>query len=217
MRLELEGVQASGNEWRERCSTTIQAAGAYVIVVETVLLGRGVALSSCYLAGLSGSTAVSHLQKVPKVPAAFSQRLLAVMPGECRGRLKMDKVEDKWTLRGHSDGDSWTIRVEAGRFVLFDGRLRGRPFRVCELDREGARGIVHLSPTAPRRRAPGLSIYPQAQCPSLFDSYRETHARACLLDHAAELRGMLDPDGEEAVSVEVSDAALAHAAGVWSS
>jgi hypothetical protein len=126
MRLELEGVQASGNEWRERCSTTIQAAGAYVIVVETVLLGRGVALSSCYLAGLSGSTAVSHLQKVPKVPAAFSQRLLAVMPGE-------------------------------------------------------------------------------------------THARACLLDHAAELRGMLDPDGEEAVSVEVSDAALAHAAGVWSS
>jgi hypothetical protein len=56
--------------------------------------------------------------------------------------------------------------------------LRGRPFRVCELAREGARGIVHLSPTAPRRRAPGLSIYPQAQCPSLFDSYSEAAADA---------------------------------------
>ena len=43
----------------------------------------------------------------------------------------------------------------------------------------------------------------------------ETHARACLLDHAAELRAMLDPEGEDAVSVEVSDAALARAAAVW--
>jgi hypothetical protein len=124
MRLELDGVEALGDEWRERCSTTIQAAGAYVIVVETVLLSRNVALSSCYLAGLSGSTAVSHLLKAPGMASAFSQRLLAVMPGE-------------------------------------------------------------------------------------------THARACLLDHAAELRAMLDPDGEEAISVEVSDAALARAAAVW--
>ena len=42
-----------------------------------------------------------------------------------------------------------------------------------------------------------------------------THARACLLDHAAELQAFLDPDGEEALHVEVSDAALARAAAVW--
>ena len=45
----------------------------------------------------------------------------------------------------------------------------------------------------------------------------QTHARACLLDHAAELRDALDelmPDEE--VMVEVSDRALAQAARVWS-
>ena len=45
----------------------------------------------------------------------------------------------------------------------------------------------------------------------------ETHARACLLDHAAEVRDALDeliPDEE--VMVEVSDEALARAAHVWS-
>jgi hypothetical protein len=124
MRLEVDGVEVWGDEWRERCSTTIQAAGAYVIVVETVLPSRSAALSSCYLADLSGETAVSHLRRALASPPVFSQRLLAVMAGE-------------------------------------------------------------------------------------------THARACLLDHAAELRAMLDPDGEEAISVEISDAALARAAAVW--
>lgn len=120
----MEGLEARGDGWRERCSTTIQAAGAYVIVVETVVSGCGVAISSCYLADLSGKTGVSHLRKPAGAPTLITQRLLDVMPGE-------------------------------------------------------------------------------------------THARACLLDHAAELRAMLDPEGEDAVSVEVSDAALARAAAVW--
>jgi hypothetical protein len=124
MRLELEGVEVWADEWRERCSTTIQAAGAYVIVVETVVPSRTAGLSSCYLADLKGRTAVSHLRRALHCAPVFSQRVLAVMPGE-------------------------------------------------------------------------------------------THARACLLDHAAQLRAMLDPAGEEAVSVEVSDAALARAAAVW--
>ena len=45
----------------------------------------------------------------------------------------------------------------------------------------------------------------------------QTHARACLLDHAAELRDAFEeliPDEE--VMVEVSDQALAEAARVWS-
>jgi hypothetical protein len=46
----------------------------------------------------------------------------------------------------------------------------------------------------------------------------QTHARACLLDHAAELHGLLDELlPEEEVTVEVSDGALEQAARVWSS
>jgi len=124
MRLELDGVEVWADEWRERCATTIQAAGAYVMVVETVVPSRSAGLSSCYLADLSGRTAVSHLRRAPGSPSAFSQRVLSGMPGA-------------------------------------------------------------------------------------------TLARACLLDHAAELQALVDPEGEEAVSVEVSDAALARAATVW--
>jgi len=44
----------------------------------------------------------------------------------------------------------------------------------------------------------------------------QTHARACLLDHAAELRDALDELlADEEVTVEVSEEALARAAGVW--
>ena len=124
MRLELEGVEVWADEWRERCATTIQAAGAYVIVVETVLPSRATGLSSCYLCNLAGDTAVSHLRRAPGSPPVFSQRVLSGMAGA-------------------------------------------------------------------------------------------TLARACLLDHAAELQAFLDPDSEEALHVEISDAALARAAAVW--
>ena len=124
MRLELDGVEVWADEWRERCSTTNQAAGAYVIVVETVVPSRTAGLSSCYLGDLSGRTAVSHLRRAPGSPAVFSQRVLSGMAGA-------------------------------------------------------------------------------------------THPRACLVDHAAELQAFLDPDGEEALHVELSDAALARAATVW--
>lgn len=45
----------------------------------------------------------------------------------------------------------------------------------------------------------------------------QTHARACLLDHAAELQGVLDELlADEDVAVEVSDRALEQATWVWS-
>ena len=125
MRLELEGVEVWADEWRERCATTIQAAGAYVIVVETVLPSRATGLSSCYLCrprrrhgGLAPATS-------PRVAARrSSQRVLNGMPGA-------------------------------------------------------------------------------------------TLARACLLEHATELQAFLDPDGDEALHVELSEQALARAEGVW--
>jgi hypothetical protein len=45
------------------------------------------------------------------------------------------------------------------------------PATDVEPDREGTRGIVHISPTATPCRAHRLFIYPPAQCPSSFDSY----------------------------------------------
>jgi hypothetical protein len=60
MGLVLDGVEVCADEACERCSTTIQAAGAHVIVVASVASVGG-ALSSCYLGDLSGDTAVSHL------------------------------------------------------------------------------------------------------------------------------------------------------------
>jgi len=124
MRLELEGVEVWADEWRERCATTIQAAGAYVVVVETVLPSRATGLSSCYLCNLAGGTAVSHLRRAPGSSPVFSQRVLSGMPGA-------------------------------------------------------------------------------------------TLARACLLEHATELQALLDPDGDEALHVELSEQALARAESVW--
>jgi hypothetical protein len=124
MRLELEGVEVWADEWRERCATTIQAAGGYVIVVETVIPTMTVGLSSCYLSSLAGAAAVSHLRRAPGSPPVFSQRVLSGMPGA-------------------------------------------------------------------------------------------TLARACLLEHATELQALLDPDGDQALHVEVGEHALARAESVW--
>ena len=45
----------------------------------------------------------------------------------------------------------------------------------------------------------------------------QSHARACLLDHAAELRGALEELLEdEEVSVELAEQTLEQAARVWS-
>ena len=123
MRRELVGVTVRLGDHLESCETSIQAAGGYVVVVESLLAMRGVLLVSSYLAELNGRTAVSHLAVIGSAPAEFWQRMVERMPGQ-------------------------------------------------------------------------------------------THARACLLDHAASLRRALD-DGSEEVSVEISDAALATAAGVW--
>jgi hypothetical protein len=62
MRPVLDGVEVCADEARERCSTTIQAAGLHVVVVESVVVRVVGALRSCYPADLSGHTAVSHLR-----------------------------------------------------------------------------------------------------------------------------------------------------------
>ena len=42
-----------------------------------------------------------------------------------------------------------------------------------------------------------------------------SHPRACLLDHAAELRGLLEEMLDEPVVVEIPEASLEQASSVW--
>ena len=124
MRLELVGVEVWADEWRERCATTIENAGGYVVVVSSVLQSKAITVVSCYLADLGGETAASHMRLALGKRAVISQRAL-----------------------------------------------------------------------------PGLA--------------GQTHARACLLDHAAELRDLLDELLGEDVSIELSEQALEQAEAVW--
>jgi hypothetical protein len=108
----------------EACETSIQAAGGYVVVVESLLPDAEVVLVSSYLAEFNGRTAVSHLVLIGSTPPAFSQRMIERMAGE-------------------------------------------------------------------------------------------THARACLLDHASVLQAALGSTQGRPVAVNISDAALAEAAAAW--
>jgi hypothetical protein len=77
---------------------------------------------------------------------------------------------------------------------------------VGELDAETAVSHLHLGP-GPRERL-SQRILDAAQ-PGV------THARACLLDHAAELRAVVSEVTEEHVTVHVGVRALERAAQVW--
>src|SRR5450755_4419523 len=81
------------------------------------------------------------------------------MWGLARGRVKMDKVEDTWTRRGHSDG----VVGQAGS----KGTVHPVRRAVCESERLGC-----VSGT--KREREGLSMYPRPHpivgppdCPSI--------------------------------------------------
>ncbi len=124
MRRELGGVTVRVGADLERCETSIDSAGGYVVVVESVLVVYQLLVVSTYLAELHGRTAVSQLLVIGSAPAEFSQRMVERMAGQ-------------------------------------------------------------------------------------------THARACLLEHVAGVQRAVSQVEQRPVSVMVSDAALASAAGVW--
>jgi len=125
MRRELDGVEVSADGWRERCATTIEAAGGYVVVVTSVVQSRAITLISCYLGDLlRAETGVSHLCLVPGERTRIAQRTLGEIAGQ-------------------------------------------------------------------------------------------THARACLLDHVAQLRERLDELTDQEVRIELDEQALVQAAAAW--
>lgn len=114
---------------------------------------------------------------------------------------------DEWT-----ETCSTAIETVSGYVVVVISVLRSRAVTLV------SSYLANLSGTT---AASHLRTYPGA--PAEFSQRMldvmpgQTHARACLLDHAAELRGRLEELlGEEEVTVEVSDRALEQAARVWS-
>ena len=86
MRVELQGLEVRGVEWRERCATAIENAGAYVVVLSSVLESRAVTVVSCYLADLGGPTAVSHMRLLARRPRQLAQRVLEGLAGQSHAR-----------------------------------------------------------------------------------------------------------------------------------
>lgn len=67
---------------------------------------------------------------------------------------------------------------------------------------------AHLLVAAGPLSAPQHRLLPGAQA-------GQTHARMCLLDHAAQLQGALHVHTDEVVAIEVSPAALSRADAAW--
>jgi hypothetical protein len=86
MRVELQGLEVRGVEWRERCATAIENAGGYVVVLSSVLESRAVTVVSCYLADLGGPTAVSHMRLLAGRPRQVAQRVLEGLAGQSHAR-----------------------------------------------------------------------------------------------------------------------------------
>ena len=75
-----------------------------------------------------------------------------------------------------------------------------------ELDGDTAVSHLHLGP-GPHERLSQRVLPSQQPC--------LTHARTCLLDHAAELQNAVSEVTEQHVSVDVGPRALEHAASAW--
>ena len=74
-------------------------------------------------------------------------------------------------------------------------------------DLSGATAVTHM------RLAPGRAASFDQQVLGGFPGV--SHPRACLLDHAAELRALAEELLEEPVVVEIAEASLEHASTVW--
>ena len=125
-------------------------------------------------------------------------------------RLELDGIEvraDEWSERCQT-----VVEAVGGYVVAVSSVFQGRAVTVvsCYLaDLAGPVAVSHL------RLAPGRA--PEVSQRVLESLAGVSHARACLLDHAAVLRDALDDllAEEEEVGVEVDEVALERASSVW--
>ena len=125
-------------------------------------------------------------------------------------RLELAGVE----VRGHSWTESCASTIEnASAYVITV--ITVVPSRTIALvsayvaDLSGHTAVTHMR-LPPGRRA----SFEQQVIGGLPGT---SHPRACLLDHAAELRTMLEQLLDEPVTVEIPEPALEHATAVWDS
>ena len=133
---------------------------------------------------------------------------VCVRGDDCRVRHELDGIEV--VIGGSRERCSTSIEAVSGYVVTVISVMQSRAVTVvsCYLaNLAGETAVSHL------RLMPGQR--PAFSQRLLSGMAGETHARACLLDHAAELQSTLAGDG--GVGVEIGDAALARAAAVWGS
>ncbi len=135
---------------------------------------------------------------------------VCVCGDDCGMRRELDGVE---VMSGSSrERCSTSVEAVSGYVVTVISVVQSRTVTLvsCYLAALGAETAVsHMS------LVPGWR--PRFSQRLLAGMAGETHARACLLDHAAELQATLGEDGGAEVGVDISDGALELAAAVWRS
>jgi hypothetical protein len=113
-------------------------------------------------------------------------------------------------------GESWiercpcTIESASAYVVIVITVIESRSLSLVSAyvaDLSGQTAVTHM------RLAPGRAASFDQQVLGGFPGV--SHPRACLLDHAAELRTLAEELVEEPVVVEIPEASLEHASTVW--
>ena len=120
VKLAFDGLQIRCDGRRERCSTTLNTAGGYVVAVTSVLSDRSVALASSYLADLTAAqTAVSHLRLVPGRPASVDQRVLGRLASSAHARgCLLDHASELRDLLAELTGAEVAIDIDDAALQL---------------------------------------------------------------------------------------------------
>jgi hypothetical protein len=115
------------------------------------------------------------------------------------------------TIGGRTQRSSSTIATVGAYVVVVASTVSDHAITLTScylgaIDGDSAATHLLLTPGAPARLQ-------QRVLPGLQPG--ETHARACLLDHVAELQGALTHCGDQPIHIDVGPHALQRAAGAW--
>ena len=117
MRVELEGVEIQIDGRAERVDSEIIAAGAYVIVLTTVLEDRSLQLVSSYIAPLSGPAAATHMWTSADPPRFHHRTLELTGTRHARGCL-LDHAAELRDLLADELGETTLVRIHISERVL---------------------------------------------------------------------------------------------------
>jgi hypothetical protein len=123
-------------------------------------------------------------------------------------RLELEGVQVRG--RGWAESCASTIENASGYVVTVISVLQSRAIALVSCyvaDLGGESAVTHMRLATDQRAS-----FEQRVLGGLPGA---SHARACLLDHAAELRVLLEELLQQAVTVEIAERSLQDASGVW--